>query len=92
MQDMAAPEIWIERYHSPNWVEHLRRHHRFTVSDREIERKALDFHQGTRASACEAPDRAAHRRAGGRNDRNNRSAPRVRFSDAQSQRGPCRTR
>ena len=46
MQDMAAPEIWIERYHSPNWVEHLRRHHRFTVSDREIERKALDFHLG----------------------------------------------
>ena len=49
MQDMAAPEIWIERYHSPNWVEHLRRHHRFTVSDREIERKALDFHQGPEA-------------------------------------------
>jgi len=46
MQDMAAPEIWIERYHSPNWVEHLRRHHRFTVSDLEIERKALDFHEG----------------------------------------------
>jgi MFS family permease len=45
MQDMAAPEIWIERYHSPNWVEHLRRHHRFTVSDREIERKVIDFHQ-----------------------------------------------
>jgi MFS family permease len=46
MQDMAAPEIWLERYHSPNWVEHLRRHHRFTVSDREIERKAVAFHQG----------------------------------------------
>jgi MFS family permease len=46
MQDMASPEIWIERYHSPNWIEHLRRHHRFTVSDREIERKVLDFHQG----------------------------------------------
>jgi MFS family permease len=49
MQDMAAPEIWIERYHSPNWVEHLRRHHRFTISDREIERKVLDFHQGPEA-------------------------------------------
>jgi MFS family permease len=49
MQDMAAPDIWIERYHSPNWVEHLRRHHRFTVSDREIERKVLDFHQGEAA-------------------------------------------
>jgi MFS family permease len=49
MQDMASPEIWIERYHSPNWVEHLRRHHRFTVSDREIERKVLDFHRGDEA-------------------------------------------
>jgi quinol monooxygenase YgiN len=46
MQDMAAPETWVERYHSPNWVEHLRRHHRFTISDREIERRALDFHRG----------------------------------------------
>jgi MFS family permease len=49
MQDMAAPEIWIERYHSPNWVEHLRRQHRFTVSDREIEKRVLDFHQGSAA-------------------------------------------
>jgi MFS family permease len=49
MQDMASPETWIERYHSPNWVEHLRRHHRFTVSDREIERRVLDFHQGPEA-------------------------------------------
>jgi MFS family permease len=46
MQDMADPEIWVERYHSPNWVEHLRRHHRFTVSDREIEKRVLDFHRG----------------------------------------------
>jgi MFS family permease len=54
MQDMEAPEIWIERYHSPNWVEHLRRQHRFTVADREIERRALDFHQG------EGPPRVRH--------------------------------
>jgi MFS family permease len=49
MQDMAAPEVWIERYHSPNWVEHLRRQHRFTVADREIERRALAFHAGPEA-------------------------------------------
>ena len=49
MQDMAAPEIWFERYRSPNWVEHLRRHHRFTVADREIEKRVLDFHQGSEA-------------------------------------------
>jgi MFS family permease len=46
MQDMESAETWVERYHSPNWVEHLRRHHRFTVADREIERKVLDFHSG----------------------------------------------
>jgi MFS family permease len=45
MQDMAAPEIWFERYRSPNWVEHLRGHHRFTVADREIEQRVLDFHR-----------------------------------------------
>jgi hypothetical protein len=54
MQDMAAPDIWLERYHSPNWVEHLRRHHRFTVSDQEIERRVLAFHQG------EEPPRVRH--------------------------------
>ncbi|HUI59741.1 MAG TPA: MFS transporter [Steroidobacteraceae bacterium] len=54
MQDMAAPEIWLERYHSPNWVEHLRRHHRFTVADQEIERRVLDFHRG------EEPPRVRH--------------------------------
>ena len=54
MQDMEAPEIWIERYHSPNWIEHLRRQHRFTVADLETERRALDFHQG------EGPPRVRH--------------------------------
>jgi quinol monooxygenase YgiN len=49
MQDVADPEVWIERYHSPNWVEHLRRHHRFTVADQEIERRALAFHRGDSA-------------------------------------------
>lgn len=46
MQDMADEQRWVERYHSPNWVEHLRRHHRFTVSDQEIERRAVAYHEG----------------------------------------------
>src|SRR5262249_35036251 len=46
MQDTANPEAWIERYHSPNWIEHLRRHHRLTVADQETERRVLAFHQG----------------------------------------------
>jgi MFS family permease len=46
MQDMAEPELWIERFHSPSWVEHVRRYHRFTVADQEIERRALALHRG----------------------------------------------
>jgi MFS family permease len=46
MQDMTEPEVWVERFHSPSWVEHVRRYHRFTVSDQEIERRALAFHRG----------------------------------------------
>jgi len=46
MQDMSEPELWVERFHSPSWVEHLRRYHRFTVADQEIERRAVAFHRG----------------------------------------------
>jgi len=46
MQDTAEAQRWIERYHSPNWIEHLRRHHRLTVADQETERRVLAFHQG----------------------------------------------
>ncbi len=46
MQDTADPQSWIERYHSPNWIEHLRRHHRLTVADQETERRVLAFHRG----------------------------------------------
>lgn len=46
MQDTENNEAWIERYHSPNWIEHLRRHHRLTVADQEVERRVLAFHRG----------------------------------------------
>jgi hypothetical protein len=54
MQDMAEPELWVERFHSPSWVEHLRRYHRFTVADQEIERRAVALHRG------ESPPRIRH--------------------------------
>lgn len=46
LQDVADPEIWIERFQTPSWVEHLRHHHRFTIVDRDVERRVLDFHRG----------------------------------------------
>jgi len=47
LQDMTEPDLWVERFHSPSWVEHLRRYHRFTVADQETERRALAFHRGS---------------------------------------------
>jgi len=46
MQDTDDREAWIERYHSPNWIEHLRRHHRLTVADQETEWRVLALHRG----------------------------------------------
>jgi MFS family permease len=46
LQDIAEPERWIERFHSPTWTEHLRQHHRVTVADRDIERRVAAFHRG----------------------------------------------
>jgi MFS family permease len=54
MQDLSDPQLWVERFHSPSWVEHLRRYHRFTVADQEIERRALAFHRG------DSPPRVRH--------------------------------
>lgn len=46
LQDVADPDVWIERFHSPTWAEHLRHHHRATVADREVERRVRAFHRG----------------------------------------------
>ena len=46
VQDIDNPEIWIERFQSPTWTEHLRRRHRFTIADRDIVQRAYAFHRG----------------------------------------------
>ncbi len=45
LQDLAEPTIWIERFHNPTWLDHLRQNHRRTVEDHELEVRALAFHQ-----------------------------------------------
>jgi hypothetical protein len=46
LQDLSEPEIWLERFQTPSWIEHLRQRHRFTVMDRDIERRVHAFHRG----------------------------------------------
>lgn len=45
-EDLVHPEVWVERFQSPSWTEHLRQRHRTTVSDRDIEDRVRAFHKG----------------------------------------------
>lgn len=45
-RDLADPELWIERYHCPTWLDYLRQRNRSTQSERELHLKAIGFHLG----------------------------------------------
>ncbi len=45
-RDIADPELWIERYHCPTWLDYLRQRNRSTQSEREVQLKAIGFHLG----------------------------------------------
>ena len=45
-RDIADPELWIERYHCPTWLDYLRQRNRSTQSERELHLKAIGFHLG----------------------------------------------
>jgi hypothetical protein len=45
LRDAADPEVWIERFETPTWLDHLRVRERMTVVDREVEDGILSYHQ-----------------------------------------------
>jgi len=46
LQDVAQPELWMERFESPSWTEHLRQRYRMTRADLDIEAAIRVFHSG----------------------------------------------
>jgi MFS family permease len=46
MVDVSDPELWMERFQYPTWIDYLRQRHRGTVSDRAIWEHARTFHRG----------------------------------------------
>lgn len=46
-QDMDDPERWIERFHSPTWLAHLRRRLRHTMADQAAEEQLRALHRGS---------------------------------------------
>lgn len=41
--DTEAPNTYLESFKVDSWAEHERQHDRFTVADREIERRVLGY-------------------------------------------------
>lgn len=46
VRDVADPELWTERFHTPTWHDYLRQRDRLTAADLAIWNKAIAFHQG----------------------------------------------
>jgi MFS family permease len=46
LRDLANPQIWIERYHSPTWLDYMRHNQRQTYADAAVGDKLRILHQG----------------------------------------------
>ncbi|HVK43091.1 MAG TPA: MFS transporter [Phenylobacterium sp.] len=54
LRDLADPRLWIERYHTPTWVDYVRHNQRITEADRTVTDHVRALHRG--------PDRPRVRR------------------------------
>jgi hypothetical protein len=46
LRDLAEPDLWIERYHSPTWLDYVRQNQRVTQEDAVILDRIHRLHQG----------------------------------------------
>jgi hypothetical protein len=46
LRDLANPEIWIERYHTPTWLDYVRHNQRITQADARIGERLRELHRG----------------------------------------------
>ena len=45
-RDIAEPDMWIERYHCPTWLDYLRQRNRTTLTERALYEQSAAFHIG----------------------------------------------
>lgn len=46
LRDLADPEIWIERYETPTWIDYIRHNSRLTQHDAQIPGRLRALHRG----------------------------------------------
>ena len=64
-RDLENPDIWIEHYHTPTWLEYVRHNSRITHADAVIGDRIRALHSGERAAARAPHDRAPDQRRPG---------------------------
>ncbi|ANY84697.1 ABC transporter permease (plasmid) [Microvirga ossetica] len=47
LRDLENPELWVERYHTPTWLEYVRHNQRPTHADAAIIERLRSLHQGS---------------------------------------------
>jgi MFS family permease len=46
LRDLGDPELWIERYHTPTWLDYIRHNQRITHADARIGERLRELHRG----------------------------------------------
>jgi MFS family permease len=46
LRDLEKPDVWVERYHTPTWLEYVRHNQRMTHADAMIIERLRALHQG----------------------------------------------
>jgi hypothetical protein len=46
LRDLGNPEIWIERYNTPTWLDYIRHNSRITHDDATIPERLRALHRG----------------------------------------------
>jgi hypothetical protein len=46
LRDLENPEVWLERYHNPTWLDYVRHNQRMTQADAAIGERLRALHQG----------------------------------------------
>lgn len=46
MRDLAEPQVWVEKYQTPTWLDYIRHNQRITQADAGISERLRALHQG----------------------------------------------
>ena len=46
MRDLAEPDVWVEKYQTPTWLDYVRHNQRITQADAEVSERIRALHQG----------------------------------------------